>query len=51
MIIIFLIINSESDATKNEEKFMQSQEERKLEQSDEEAKLMRLNLKSNIISI
>ena len=49
MIIIFLITNSESDATKNEEKLAQNWEEKELKQSDKETELMRLNLRSNII--
>ncbi len=49
VIIIFLITNSESDATKNEEKLAQNWEEKELKQSDKETELMRLNLRSNII--
>jgi len=48
-IIIFLITNSESDATKNKEKFMQDQEEKELKQSNEETELTRLNSKSDVI--
>jgi len=50
MIIIFSITNSESDATKNEEKLAWDREEKELKQSDEETELTRLNLRSNIIS-
>jgi len=48
-IIIFSITNSESDATKNEEKLVWCREERRLKQSDEETELTRLNSKSDVI--
>ncbi len=42
-IIIFSITDSESDATKNEEKLAWNQEERRFERSNEETELTRLN--------
>ena len=48
-IIIFLITDSESDATKNEERLAWNQEERKLKQSDKETELTKLNSRSDVI--
>ena len=48
-IIIFLITDSESDTTKNEERLAWNQEERKLKQSDEETELTKSNSRSDVI--
>ncbi len=50
MIIIFLITDSESDATKNEERLAWDQEEKELKRSDKEMKLTKSNSRSDIIS-
>ncbi len=49
MIIIFLITDSESDATKNEERLTWDQEEKELKWSDEETELTKSNSRLDII--